>query len=84
MKKTGKDCLFQNVILQCVRRSVKKKLESGTLLELKKDVWQCAFLCRKGSMNGVAQHFGCKLVGSVEKRRRKVKRMDGIVEVCDV
>ena len=38
LKKAGKDCLFQDVILQCVRRSMKKKLESVTLLELRKDV----------------------------------------------
>ena len=35
-------------------------------------------------MNGVAQHCGCRLVGSVQRRRRRrVKGMDGIVEVCD-
>ena len=39
LKKAGKDCLFQDVILQCIKRSVNKKLESGTFLELKKDVW---------------------------------------------
>ena len=32
---------------------------------LKKDVWLCAFLCWKRSMNGVAQHSKCRLVGSV-------------------
>ena len=55
--------------------------------ELKKDVWLCAFLRWKGSMNGVVQHSGCRLVGSVERKsrrwRRRVKGMDGIIEVCD-
>ena len=83
LKKAGKDCLFQDVILQCIRRSVKKKLESVTLLELKKDVLLCAFLCRKRSINGVAQHSKCRMIGSVERRTRKVKGVDGIVEVCD-
>ena len=69
------------------KKEDKIRLESGTLLELKKDVWLYAFLCWKRSMNGVAQHSRCRLVGSMERRisrRRRVKGMDGIVEVCDV
>ena len=44
----------------------------------------CISLLKKKD-NGVAQHSRCRLVGSVERsRRRRVKGMDGIVEVCDL
>ena len=45
LKEEGKVYSIQDVILQCVRRRMKNRLESGTLLELKKDVLLCAFLC---------------------------------------
>ena len=45
LKKAGKVCSIQDVILKCVRRRMKKRLESGTLLELKKAVWLCALIC---------------------------------------
>ena len=41
------------------------------------DVWLCAFLCWKRTMNGVAQHSGCRKVRSVRRKRKKKGERDG-------
>ena len=51
-----------------------ERRESKLCDELKKDVWLCAFLRWKGSMNGVAKHSKCRKVRSVRRKSRRRKR----------
>ena len=73
---------------ECYSSMCKKEREEedqiGNITWVEKGcVAMCISLLER-SINGVAQHTKCRLVGSVERRRRrKVKGMDGIVEVCD-